>query len=67
MPRTKFQNVVFTAIMAFFMVFAMTAYSIAVQSSGADVWDTSRGAERDVDRVCDSVPVGVLSDVKAGG
>ncbi len=34
MPRTKFQNVVFTAIMAFFMVFAMTAYSIAVQSGG---------------------------------
>ena len=34
MPSTKFQNVVFTAIMAFFMVFAMTAYSIAVQSGG---------------------------------
>ncbi len=32
MPKTKFQNAVFTAMMAFFMVFAMTAYSIAVQS-----------------------------------
>ncbi len=32
MPKTKFQNVVFTAIMAFFMVFAMTTYSIAIQT-----------------------------------
>lgn len=32
MPRTKFQNIVFTAIMAFFMVFGMTAYSIAIQT-----------------------------------
>ena len=32
MPRTKFQNVVFTAIMAFIMVFGMTVYSIAVQT-----------------------------------
>ena len=32
MPRTKFQNVVFTAIMAFFMVFGMTVYSITVQT-----------------------------------
>lgn len=32
MPKTKFQNIVFTAIMVFFMVFGMTAYSIAVQS-----------------------------------
>ena len=32
MPRTKFQNIVFTAIMAFFMVFGMTVYSIVVQT-----------------------------------
>lgn len=32
MPRTKFQNVVFTAIMTFFMVFGMTVYSITVQT-----------------------------------
>lgn len=32
MPKTKFQNAVFTAITVFFMVFAMTAYSIAIQT-----------------------------------
>ncbi len=32
MPKTKFQTVIFTLIMAFFMVYCMTAYSIAVNT-----------------------------------
>ena len=34
MPKTKFQSVVFTAIMVFFMVFCMTAYTIALKTEG---------------------------------
>lgn len=42
MPRTKFQNVVFTAIMAFFMVFGMTVYSITVQTGSSPMERSSR-------------------------
>lgn len=34
MPKTKFQSIVFTAIMVFCMVFCMTAYIIAMKSGG---------------------------------
>ena len=34
MPKTKFQSVIFTAIMVFCMVFCMTAYSIALKMGG---------------------------------
>lgn len=34
MPKTKFQSVVFTAIMVFFMVFCMTAYTISLKTGG---------------------------------
>lgn len=32
MPKTKFQGVVFTAIMVFFMVFCMTVYTISLNA-----------------------------------
>lgn len=34
MPRTKFQNVIFTAIMAFCMVYGMIVYNISLASAG---------------------------------
>ncbi len=34
MPKTTFQNVIFTAIMAFFMVYAMICYNIALNTGG---------------------------------
>lgn len=34
MPKTKFQSVIFTALMVFFMVFSMTCYTIALQMNG---------------------------------
>ncbi len=30
MPKTKFQSIIFTAIMVFFMVFCMTVYNLAL-------------------------------------
>lgn len=32
MPKTKFQGIVFTAIMVFFMVFCMTVYTISLNA-----------------------------------
>ena len=34
MPKTKFQSIVFTAIMVFCMVFCMTVYTIALKFGG---------------------------------
>ncbi len=34
MPKTKFQNFIFTAIMAFFMVYAMICYNISLNIGG---------------------------------
>ena len=34
MPKTRFQNVVFTAVMAFVMVYAMICYNIALNIGG---------------------------------
>lgn len=34
MPKTKFQSIIFTAIMAFFMVYCMTTYTIAMKNGG---------------------------------
>ncbi len=34
MPKTRFQNIIFTAIMAFVMVYAMICYNIALNISG---------------------------------
>jgi len=34
MPRTKFQSIVFTALMVFCMVFCMTVYTIAMKFGG---------------------------------
>lgn len=34
MPRTKFQNVLFTAIMAFCMVYGMIVYNISLARGG---------------------------------
>ena len=34
MPKTKFQSVIFTAMMVFCMVFSMTCYTIALQLGG---------------------------------
>lgn len=34
MPKTKFQSVVFTAIMVFFMVYCMTVYTISLKLGG---------------------------------
>ena len=34
MPKTKLQNVIFTIIMAFVMVYAMVCYNIALDKGG---------------------------------
>ena len=34
MPKTKFQNVIFTLMMAFLMVYAMICYNIAINRGG---------------------------------
>ena len=34
MPKTKFQNVVFTLMMAFLMVYAMICYNISLNIGG---------------------------------
>ena len=34
MPKTRFQNVIFTAVMAFVMVYAMICYNIALNIGG---------------------------------
>lgn len=34
MPKNKFQEVIFTIIMVFFMVYAMICYNIAVNKGG---------------------------------
>lgn len=34
MPKTRFQNVIFTAIMSFVMVYAMICYNIALNIGG---------------------------------
>lgn len=34
MPKTKFQNVIFTLLMAFAMVYAMICYNIAINRGG---------------------------------
>ena len=34
MPKTKLQNVIFTIIMAFVMVYAMVCYNIALDQGG---------------------------------
>ena len=34
MPRTRFQNVIFTIVMAFVMVYAMICYNIAIDRGG---------------------------------
>jgi len=34
MQKTKFQNIIFTAMMAFIMVYAMICYNIAINKSG---------------------------------
>ena len=34
MPKTKFQNVIFTLLMAFVMVYAMICYNIAINRGG---------------------------------
>lgn len=34
MPKTKFQSVVFTAIMVFCMVYCMTAYTVSMKTGG---------------------------------
>ena len=34
MPKTKLQSIIFTAIMAFVMVYAMVCYNIAIDKGG---------------------------------
>ena len=34
MPKTKFENIVFTLFMSFFMVYAMIFYNIALNMGG---------------------------------
>ena len=34
MPKTKLQNIIFTLIMAFVMVYAMVCYNIALDKGG---------------------------------
>lgn len=34
MPKTKFQNVIFTLMMAFLMVYAMICYNISLNIGG---------------------------------
>ena len=34
MPKTRFQNIVFTAVMAFVMVYAMICYNISLNIGG---------------------------------
>lgn len=34
MPKTKFQNFIFTLLMAFFMVYAMICYNISLETGG---------------------------------
>lgn len=36
MPKTKFQNVVFTAIMAIIMVYGMIVYNVALATGGVE-------------------------------
>ena len=38
MPKTKFQSVVFTAMMVFCMVFSMTVYTVALNAGGLGYW-----------------------------
>ena len=38
MPRTKFQSVIFTLIMVFFMVYCMTVYTVAIGAGSLDYW-----------------------------
>ena len=37
MPKTKFQNVVFTLMMSFLMVYAMICYNISMNIGGANI------------------------------
>lgn len=36
MPKTKFQSIIFTAIMVFFMVYCMTVYTITMKFGELD-------------------------------
>ena len=38
MPKTKFQEVVFTILMVFVMVYAMICYNIALNIGGMSNW-----------------------------
>ena len=50
MPKTKFQNVVFTLMMSFLMVYAMICYNISMNIGGMTKSGLSDGVSRDDNR-----------------
>ena len=53
MPKTKLQNVIFTIIMAFVMVYAMVCYNIAIDKGWYEQPDFLTRISRDADYVAD--------------
>ena len=45
MPKTRLQNIIFTLIMAFVMVYAMVCYNIALDKGGICLLYTSDAAD----------------------
>lgn len=48
MPKTKFQSIIFTLIMVFFMVFSMTCYTISPEYGQSDTTSVFHGDPGDV-------------------
>ena len=48
MPKTKLQNVIFTAIMAIFMVYGMIVYNVALNTGGVHGGNFPAGSARAV-------------------
>ena len=61
MPKTKLQNIIFTIIMAFVMVYAMVCYNIALDKGGM----TNEIVPRDSHHVAHRLHSGVLCRRKA--
>lgn len=47
MPKTKFQSIIFTLMMVFFMVYCMTVYTVALGAGGLS-WDVFLTAIREM-------------------
>ena len=60
MPKTKFQNVIFTLMMAFLMVYAMICYNIFPEHRWNEQPGISHGFRRNEDYVAGCICTGVL-------